>query len=907
MSQPTYEELEQKVREIEQKLDQVHSAEKAHPGSNDILRLLDFAPYGLFLIDVTGKIIAANKSGAERLGKTVRGIIGMTFRELLSADVYENRRRRVAEAIKSGKPVSFEDQIQGRWYDTTIFPIFDNLGHVTSLAIFGRDVTTYRLMEEARRESEKKYRLLVENASEVVLVAQDGWIRFVNRKAFDLIGYNPEELIGKAFGAYIHPDDRETIADRHMKRIKGEKAPPVYPFRVIDKAGEIKWVEIKAIRIDWEGKPATLNLLSDITERKRAEDALKESEARLRSIIEHSNEMFFFHDTNHLLLYVSPQAEVIFGYGHNENRTKWTDFITENPLNLIGIELTEKAIRTGERQEPYLLELRRKDGGIVLLEIDESPVKDAYGKVIAITGAARDVTLHKKAEQELHAEKERLRILVEKSPLGISLIGEDGHYKYLNPKFIEIFGYTLEDIPAGKEWFRRAYPDKNYRKEVIATWLDDRKRYGIGEARARTYRATCKDGSKKVIYFRTVSMETGDQLVFYEDITEIQHLEEQLRQSQKMEAIGTLAGGIAHDFNNLLQAIMGYAQMIMMDKEEGDADLGRLREIEKAGQRAGQLTKQLLTFSRKVESKLRPVDLNQEVWQVEGLLKRIIPKMITIELHLEEGLKVINADPAQVEQIMMNLGVNARDAMPEGGRLVIETETINLDKEYCRAHLGAVPGEYVLLSISDTGSGMDKETVEHIFEPFYTTKEADKGTGLGLSMVYGIVKSHGGYIMCYSEPGEGTTFKIYLPAIETVSIEYGAKREEQEEIQGGSETILLVDDEVFLQDLGKELLGRFGYTVLIADRGESALEIYKKKRDEISLVILDIIMPGMGGKKCLEELLRMNPLVKVVFTSGYSINGPTREAPHAGAKGFINKPYELRQMLKVVREALDLE
>jgi len=542
-----------------------------------------------------------------------------------------------------------------------------------------------------------------------------------------------------------------------------------------------------------------------------------------------------------------------------------------------------------------------------LLEIDESPVKDAYGKVIAITGAARDVTLHKKAEQELHAEKERLRILVEKSPLGISLIGEDGHYKYLNPKFIEIFGYTLEDIPAGKEWFRRAYPDKNYRKEVIATWLDDRKRYGIGEARARTYRATCKDGSKKIIYFRTVSMETGDQLVFYEDITEIQHLEEQLRQSQKMEAIGTLAGGIAHDFNNLLQAIMGYAQMIMMDKEEGDADLGRLREIEKAGQRAGQLTKQLLTFSRKVESKLRPVDLNQEVWQVEGLLKRIIPKMITIELHLEEGLKVINADPAQVEQIMMNLGVNARDAMPEGGRLVIETETINLDKEYCRAHLGAVPGEYVLLSISDTGSGMDKETVEHIFEPFYTTKEADKGTGLGLSMVYGIVKSHGGYIMCYSEPGEGTTFKIYFPAIETVSIEYGAKREEQEEIQGGSETILLVDDEVFLQDLGKELLGRFGYTVLIADRGESALEIYKKKRDEISLVILDIIMPGMGGKKCLEELLRMNPLVKVVFTSGYSINGPTREAPHAGAKGFINKPYELRQMLKVVREALDLE
>jgi two-component system cell cycle sensor histidine kinase/response regulator CckA len=654
-------------------------------------------------------------------------------------------------------------------------------------------------------------------------------------------------------------------------------------------------------------KPTYKELEKKVQEIEKTKKALKESEARLRSIIEHSNEMFFFHDTNHRLLYLSPQSQVIFDYAPDKARRKWTDFVTENPLNLTGIELTERAIRTGERQEPYLLELRKKDGGIVVLEIDESPVKDASGKVIAITGAARDVTRQKKAEQALQAEKERLRILVEKSPLGISRIGKDGRYNYLNPKFIEIFGYTLEDIPTGKEWFIKAYPDKNYRKEVIAAWFDDRKRYGIGEARLRTYQAACKDGSKKVISFRSVCMETGDQLVFYEDITETQRLEEQLRQAQKMEAIGTLAGGIAHDFNNLVQVIVGYAQMIMMGKEQGDPDLRRLREIETAGQRAGELTKQLLTFSRKVESKLRPVDLNREVRQVEQLLRRTIPKMITIELHLEEGLKVINADPAQVEQVMMNLSVNARDAMPEGGRLVIETETISLDEEYCKAHLGAVPGEYVLLAVSDTGSGMAKETVEHIFEPFYTTKEADKGTGLGLSMVYGIVKSHGGYIMCYSAPGEGTTFKIYFPAIEAVSMERGAEKEEQGEIQGGSETILLVDDERLLQDLGKEILERFGYTVLIADRGERALQIYREKSDEISLVILDIIMPGMGGKRCLEELLRINPLVKVVFTSGYSTNGPMQEAAHAGAKGFISKPYELRQMLEVVREVLDRE
>jgi two-component system, cell cycle sensor histidine kinase and response regulator CckA len=654
-------------------------------------------------------------------------------------------------------------------------------------------------------------------------------------------------------------------------------------------------------------KPTYEELEKKVRETEKTKRALKESEERRRNMIEHSNELFFYHDTNHQLLYISPQSKAMFGYGDDEIRKNWMDFLTDNPLNLSGIELTEKAIRTGERQKPYLLELKKKDGGIVVLEVDESPMKDSSGRVIAITGSAKDVTRQKNAAQKLQEEKERLRILVEKSPLGISLVGKEGRYKYINPKFIEIFGYTLDDIPTGREWFRKAYPDKSYRKEVIAGWIKDRERYGVGEAAIKTYRVTCKDDSKKVIGFRTVGMETGDQLVFYEDITETQRLEEQLRQSQKMEAIGTLAGGIAHDFNNLLQAVMGYAQMIMMDKKEGDPDLGRLREIETAGRKAAELTKQLLTFSRKVKSNLRPVDLNQAVKQVEQLLKRTIPKMITIELLLEEGTKVINADPSQIEQVIMNLGINARDAMPEGGRLVIETETVKIDKEYCRTHLGAVPGEYILLTISDTGSGMSKETVEHIFEPFYTTKEADKGTGLGLSMVYGIVKSHGGYIMCYSEPGEGTTFKIYFPAIEAVIMEHGERKEEREDIQGGTETILLVDDERLLEDLGKEMLEKFGYTVLTADRGERALDIYKEKKDEISLIILDIIMPGMGGKKCLEELLKINPLVKVIFSSGYSINGAGREAQHAGANGFIGKPYELRQMLMVVREVLDRE
>ncbi|MCG2778596.1 MAG: response regulator [Desulfobacterales bacterium] len=395
------------------------------------------------------------------------------------------------------------------------------------------------------------------------------------------------------------------------------------------------------------------------------------------------------------------------------------------------------------------------------------------------------------------------------------------------------------------------------------------------------------------------------------DITELKRsdkekktLEAQLQGAQKMEAIGTLAGGIAHDFNNILQAIIGYTQIMLMGKDLSDPDHEKLEAIESSAQRASELTKRLLIFGRKVESKLRPVDLNQEVVQVSKMLERTIPKMISIELNFSENLQVINGDPVQIEQIMMNMGVNARDAMPDGGRLFFETKNVTLDVKFCKNHLGASPGEYVLLKVSDTGHGMDKELQEHIFEPFFTTKQIGKGTGLGLAMVYGIVKSHGGYITCMSEPGEGTAFSIYFPIIES-EIDSRVSKEAEAPIKGGTETILLVDDEESIRQLGEELLGSFGYTVLTAPDGESALELYEKENEQVDLVILDLSMPGMGGKRCLEKLVEMNPRVKVIIASGYSVNGPTKDAVDAGAKGFVGKPYEIRQMLQAIREVMD--
>jgi signal transduction histidine kinase/ActR/RegA family two-component response regulator len=398
---------------------------------------------------------------------------------------------------------------------------------------------------------------------------------------------------------------------------------------------------------------------------------------------------------------------------------------------------------------------------------------------------------------------------------------------------------------------------------------------------------------------------------FARDITERKEAEKerekmqaQFRQAQKMEAVGTLAGGIAHDFNNLLQAVQGYAQLLQMRKGEEDSGQRELSQIIRAAERGADLTQQLLTFSRKVESELRPIDLNHEVESVRLLLERTIPKMIQMEFHLAENLKIVEADPGQVEQILMNLAVNAKDAMPEGGRFIVETANVTLDENYCMIHPEARPGEYTQLTVSDTGHGMNKKTLEHIFEPFYTTKETGKGTGLGLATVYGIVKSHKGHITCHSELDEGTTFKIYFPAIESEEKIVRAQ-EPLAAAQGGEETILLVDDEEPIRILGSQILEEFGYTVLTAADGESALQLYQEEHQRIALVILDLIMPGMGGKRCLGELLKVNPEARVAIASGYSPDGPTREILKNGAKGFVSKPYDMRQMLNVVREVLD--
>ena len=427
--------------------------------------------------------------------------------------------------------------------------------------------------------------------------------------------------------------------------------------------------------------------------------------------------------------------------------------------------------------------------------------------------------------------------------------------------------------------------------------------------KAETDPAVPLDADEKVLAVKKPPLRglhlTQDEIA-HKTAGDLLELSRQLFQAQKMEAVGTLAGVVAHDFNNILQVVLGYSELLLAEKGEHDPARADLQKMNQAAQKGADLVRRLLSFSRKAEFNPRPVDLNHQIEQLEKMLTRTIPRMIKIRLNLADGLSRVNADPTQMDQVLMNLAVNARDAMPEGGDLLIETANVFLHEDFARMHLGLKSGEYVLLSVSDTGHGMDEETSEHIFEPFYTTKERGKGTGLGLAMVYGIVTQHGGRIDCYSEPGHGTTFKIYLPAL-AEDRDQLEKTKSELVAGGGTETILLVDDEELVRDLGKRILERAGYSVLTVANGKEALHLYGREMEKISLVILDLIMPEMGGKQCLEELLRVDRNIRVLIASGFAANGQTKEAIETGARGFVGKPYNVKQMLKAVREVLDSE
>ncbi len=519
-----------------------------------------------------------------------------------------------------------------------------------------------------------------------------------------------------------------------------------------------------------------------------------------------------------------------------------------------------------------------------------------------LSGLQRALSKELDMGKSLRQSEERFRAAFHTSPDSIAISElTDGRYIDINDGFTTMLGYGRDAVIGFTSEDLRIWDDPEDRRRLV------RELQARGVVNNMEVRLVAKGGIVKTGLMSASLFDyhgAPHVLSVTRDVTALKTTEQQLQQARKMEAIGILAGGVAHDFNNILQVINGYTQLLMIEKGEADPDHAKLGEIEKAVGHAAQLVRQLLTFSRKAESRAVALDLNREIISVRKILERTLPKMVDINLHLGRALAPVTADPIQIEQVLLNLGTNAADAMPDGGTLMIETENVTLNDDYLNTHAGARTGEYVLLSVSDTGQGMAKDVVEHIFEPFFTTKEFGKGTGLGLASVYGVVKSSGGYITCYSEAGQGTTFKIYLPAAEPRTAP-GEKGAEEGLPRGGTETILLVDDEEPIRTFAAAVLRRFGYRVVAGASGEEALDLIDRAGGTIALVILDLGMPGMGGYRCLQEIRKIDPPVKVLIASGYSMNGQVKKSLELGAAGYIGKPYRINVLLRKVREILD--
>jgi two-component system cell cycle sensor histidine kinase/response regulator CckA len=858
--------------------------------------LFNKSPVGLFIIK-DRKFQLINPRFLELTGYKEDEFLGKDSLAFILPEDRDMVRENTIKMLKGKISLPFELRVinkkgETRWIEQTITSIQYN-GRPAVLGYYV-DISERKQAEEALRESEAKYSALVENSKDGIIIIHEGVLKFVNKASADIVGYSPKEMIGINFLNFAAPDYRELVLKRYADRLEGKEVPSIYEIELLRKDGKIVPAELNAIRIDFEGEPADLAVVRDISERKLVEQELTKSEERYRMLFKQSPLGIIHFDQKGVIVDCNEKFVEIMG----SSRKKLIGFNMLKSLRdkkMLSAVKTALSGGTGYYEGDYL---SVTGGKLTPMRAIYNRISSEDGSFLGGVSLYEDITERKRAEEELRDSEERLKTILDSIQAGIVCINAETHTIVdANPAAIEMIGAPKEQI-IGHVCHKFICPAEKGKCPIT----------DFGQEVDKSERTLLTANGKEIPILKTVTpiLLSGQAhlLDIFIDMTEKKQLEAQLQQAQKMEAIGTLAGGIAHDFNNILQAISGYSQILLMGKKADNPDYEKLEAIEKSTQRASDLTKQLLIFSRKVESRLRPMDLNKETEQVSKMLERTIPKMITIELHLTENLNIVNADPAQIEQILMNISVNARDAMPHGGRLIFETENIILDENYCKIHLGSKPGNYVKLSISDTGHGMDKEILQHIFDPFYTTKETGKGTGLGLAMVYGIVKSHNGYIMCYSEPGVGTTFKIYFPVIkkETETLE---SRKEQFPIKGGNEAILLVDDEKAIRELGKVTLAKFGYTVLMASDGETALEIYRENQKEISLVILDMIMPGMGGKKCLEELLKIDPELRVIISSGYTMDGPSKEVLKAGAKGFIGKPYNINQILKAVREVLD--
>ncbi|MBD3369921.1 PAS domain S-box protein [Candidatus Fermentibacteria bacterium] len=736
-------------------------------------------------VDAEARFTFAAGRVKQILGYGPEELIGKTPFELMP----ENEAKRVGEifegiASRKAPVVDLENRNLTREGDivhilTNGVPLLGEDGELLGYRGVDKDITDRKRRERELRQAEQLYSSVVEGSKDAIIIHQDGVIKFVNSAACEQTGFSRDELVGREMLSFVVPEDRELAGKRVADKLAGKPVPGLYEISVISKEGPPIPVEINAGVIDYDAKPAILVFFRDLTERKEAEKAIRESEREKQLILDSS--------------------PILIAYQNLEHEVIWANRVAVESVNL---SMEDKVGRKcyelwAGREEPCA----------------DCPVEKAWETGDHATGQI--------------------------------------------------------ETPDGRIWLISGSPTRDEQG--------------------------CIDGAVETTLNVTdrIRAERSKAL-----------LEDELKQAQKLESIGKLAGGVAHDLNNLLSPIIGYSEMLLQDATVGHRQQRPVREIHDAGLKARELISQLLAFSRKQALELRVVDLNELVANFEKLLRRTIRENIEIDLNLSPLVRPVRADSSQIEQVIMNLVVNAQDAMPDGGRIMIETDVVALDEDYMRSHQGVIPGEYVMLAISDTGVGMNAEVRERIFEPFFTTKGEEEGTGLGLSTAYGIVKQHEGSIWVYSESGRGTTCKVYLPVTREEVPEARKRSKPLENVQG-SETILLAEDNQQVRDLALEILELHGYRVLVAENGRQALSQISAAEGSVQLLLTDVVMPDIDGRELYNRISRSNPGLKVLFMSGYTADAIEQQGISEERFSFLQKPFTVQDLLSGIREVLD--
>ncbi|MGA8023069.1 MAG: PAS domain S-box protein, partial [Candidatus Acidiferrales bacterium] len=821
----------------------------------------------------------------------------------------------------------------------TCVPLVENKQNVGSFAIY-EDITERREAQRAQQQAEEKLSQLFENAVEGIFRASvEGQLLSVNPALARMCGYSsPEEMIlsvqDMSQDLYADPQARVEFKRRMTEHGSVES----FEYQLRRKDGARIWVSENArvVRVSNGEVVAYEGTMEDITERKRSE-----LERQVTFEIIHAVNV-----TDNLddLLYLVYQAlrKVLYAencfvalYEPASGMFHFPFFIDQfdeaPPPQQVGRSCTAYVYRTGramlipqqvfdelaEQGEVELVgtpspswlgaPLRTPAATIGVLVVQHYENEAAYTErdlefLVSVGGQIALAIERKRAEEKIRESEARLRVLVEQLPAVLWTVGKDLRFTSalgaglarLGLKPNQIVGVSLMD----------------YFETNDQTFLPIAAHRRATKGEAVTFHVEWKGGSYTchVEPLRTAEGELHGAICMALDITDRKQLEEQLRQAQKMEAVGRLAGGIAHDFNNLLMVIQGYADLMTERLAEGDPLRRNAEQIQTASQRATSLTRQLLAFSRKQMLAPKVLNVQSVVVDMEKILRRLIGEDIQLETSSAADLGLIKADRSQIEQVIMNLAVNARDAMPEGGRLTIETANVELDK--AAAHPPAVlsPGKYVMLAVTDNGCGMDAETQAHIFEPFFTTKEKGKGTGLGLATVYGIVKQSGGYVWVYTEPGRGTSFKVYLPRIEDEQTARGRDgKSEARELPRGSETVLLVEDEKGVRELAREYLELTGYTVIAAEDGHTALELAAMHVGPIQLLMTDVVMPGISGRELAGRVKAIRPEIKVLFMSGYTDQAVVHHGILDNDAALLQKPFTMAALAAKLREILSTE